>query len=694
MVVDIHQLFSLILDFSLQIPVDDKFKNKSMIKKLFDFLTNYSLIDENYLQENLQRFNLSVSKMNYLTSETKANIIKTSSLGWFIKLTENRETEIRIKTWKLLTILLNKDILRNYPSCVDTALNVIYSPNEAFGVIMASEDFLSKVLELYTEIADIDYRDITKLDDMKGITNKPESITSNLADRTINENGKAETFAISNISDLMTRIYRRNIVSHLKNFFLIKECPSLFKGNAIVLLKNITMINPQKTLPIISQFEIWDLVIDIFSPKFDKNLATLQESNDHMYWDLLIQNNDILQFFIFAISYDKQIGDYLVNCTAIIKFIIKWLSIAQASYYQSEQHNAKTVILDNFNASLSRLLNTLLTLNEEKTLFMINKVYEDKLTKSRGKSQKSTGKITFKEDKRCEETEKMKRYNIYYLISSIFYQTKADNLLLNIYKLLSNILPKWNKGYSLIENQDQNGEVLSETLILSIYSQFKLNELLWIDKKVCFDNYWDNKCIMISCICALLYVSNKAKNSLICSGFLSYLASSMTNAADKSMIDDLNTHNNNPSPLTKKGKTGNLHGPSQDFELSISMLSGVSKTIQAKTSSNLEDLMGYMRILKYLFIEPALVNQTGNFDNELKSKFEDHSVKIFECLTRVWRICSRKEELYEEYLKCLSNFATNKAINSVCFGKMIESKIPIFNDILTQILKYDFSNFI
>lgn len=167
------------------------------------------------------------------------------------------------------------------------------------------------------------------------------------------------------------------------------------------------------------------------------------------------------------------------------------------------------------------MLNSCLYINGDKTIVIANKLYEDKV----------------------EKESKESNYNIYLIISNLFNFTKNDRLVLSMFKLIGNLLPQWRKGLSMVELEDRNGEILSESLILTLFQHYKLNELLLNENKISWDSYYENKTAMNSCSAALLLSSNPAKLAFICSGFLTWTMRNITKSAEFVMVEDLN---NNP----------------------------------------------------------------------------------------------------------------------------------------------------
>jgi len=99
-----------------------------------------------------------------------------------------------------------------------------------------------------------------------------------------------------------------------------------------------------------------------------------------------------------------------------------------------------------------------------------------------------------------------------------------------------------------------------------------------------------------------------------------------------------------------------------------------------------EDIKGYLKILRYFFAEAT----TGDLrKTELYNKLEDQMNMIFDCITRSWRILSRKEDLFQEVTKALVNFGSNKSINSLCYTRLTDTKSPILAEVTNTINKFE-----
>lgn len=147
--------------------------------------------------------------------------------------------------------------------------------------------------------------------------------------------------------------------------------------------------------------------------------------------------NNLLQFLMFAVSFERQIADYLINCTGVLRACLKWLGVTSQLYSKAKTSDrtispeSRLFMLDSFNENLMKFLNLLVYLNEDKAVFMINKFFEDKIPE--GKSS-------------AEDLEISRKYNLFYLIVEILANTKQYSLILATFKTLGILIPKWNKG--------------------------------------------------------------------------------------------------------------------------------------------------------------------------------------------------------------------------------------------------------
>ena len=92
-----------------------------------------------------------------LKATTKNSLLKTSVFSWLIKFTTDRQTSFRMISWNILSLIIDRNTLNNYQSLVEAALNVIFSPNEAVGVVISAVDFLVTVSQIYIDEVDSDF---------------------------------------------------------------------------------------------------------------------------------------------------------------------------------------------------------------------------------------------------------------------------------------------------------------------------------------------------------------------------------------------------------------------------------------------------------------------------------------------------------------------------------------------------------
>lgn len=86
---------------------------------------------------------------------------------------------------------------------------------------------------------------------------------------------------------------------------------------------------------------------------------------------------------------------------------------------------------------------------------------------------------------------------------------------------------------------DHNGEKLSESIILTIYAQYKHNEALFADDKLSQEDYNNAKAGILACTSALLYGSNISKNAMLQCGFFTTLLNELIEISDSLLLDDV-----------------------------------------------------------------------------------------------------------------------------------------------------------
>lgn len=219
----VHDLFpvtTVLMDFLFNFKPSLSFRAKHLSKTLLTLFLEYSRIDESFRARNLLATQQSLKSMP-LSDTSKSNVMKVSTIGWLLRMTEDRETKVRVLAWNQLANVLDKNSLMNYGSSIDTALNVVYSPNEAYSVVIASIHFLNNVLSITASESDFQF-----LGSMLKATPSKE-------DTLCNYEGSSSRFQDGPIADVESIFFRRNIISHLKTLLLKKNAPPLFYGALI-----------------------------------------------------------------------------------------------------------------------------------------------------------------------------------------------------------------------------------------------------------------------------------------------------------------------------------------------------------------------------------------------------------------------------------------------------------------------------
>jgi len=648
MVLNLKPLLGNLFDFMFQCSSVDNFKSKSLQRWFLRFFLSFSLWEEGSVQETATR-NLSQS-LSRLSAPSREIVSKSSCLGWLLKFSEDRETEIRNYAWNLMCNLVNKNVLNDYQSSVETALLTLYAPNEAYGVVANAVNYINKTLDIFMNEG---------AEDLGGGRDTVRSgFEGEMSRRDLDREDKQQI----DKNELLRKLYRQNIISRIKTMLDSFRCPPIYLASLVTLLRNTCVLSPTKAMPVLNQLEFWDLLVELINPKVFQKRANGKKMTE---WgtasvEAVMLVNNVMQFLVFAMSYDKQVGEYLIYCTQLVKLVIKWLRLTTT--YQDKlwykENAGHSFLIDSCSATLIQILNLGLFLNEDKTIVMVNKLYEDKIEKASRES----------------------RYNIYLLASKLFQATKNDLLILAIFRLISNLLPKWQKGSSLLEQRDINGECLSESLILNLFTHYKLNDMVMQDGQINHDDYIEAKNTMTACTCTLLSTSNPAKLSFIYSGFLAYCIKNMVKSTETLLLEDMNT-----SQVSTQRKTH--RDTHRDNNASMMSMSRMSYVPGANSQNpGYEDIKGYLKILRYFFAEAT----TGDLRKaELYSKLEDQMSMIFDCITRSWRILSRKEDLFQEVTRALVNFGSNKSINSLCYLKLTDTKSPILAEVTNTINKFE-----
>lgn len=77
-----------------------------------------------------------------------SSVIKSTTVGWIVKLTQSRITKVRMAAWNVINVYLDENVIEMFPSLVETAFGLVRQINEAVGVQTLGFIFLQKLVEI------------------------------------------------------------------------------------------------------------------------------------------------------------------------------------------------------------------------------------------------------------------------------------------------------------------------------------------------------------------------------------------------------------------------------------------------------------------------------------------------------------------------------------------------------------------
>lgn len=88
-------------------------------------------------------------KINEVTrSEDLSSILKSTTVGWIVRLLESRSAELRIRAWNTVVKFQDANMIEMFPSLTDQAMMLVKEPCEFVGVKSLGFTFLSKLCSL------------------------------------------------------------------------------------------------------------------------------------------------------------------------------------------------------------------------------------------------------------------------------------------------------------------------------------------------------------------------------------------------------------------------------------------------------------------------------------------------------------------------------------------------------------------
>ena len=84
----------------------------------------------------------------YLANKPIYAVLKSSTLGWILKLLESRVSKIRMKAWSVVCNMIDEHILEMFPSLVDSTLKTVGDPCETVAIKSLAVSLLTKLAKM------------------------------------------------------------------------------------------------------------------------------------------------------------------------------------------------------------------------------------------------------------------------------------------------------------------------------------------------------------------------------------------------------------------------------------------------------------------------------------------------------------------------------------------------------------------
>jgi hypothetical protein len=218
---DLNGLLSLAVERLLVYRPSHDFLNKKKLRTLLNFLAHQSALAGGTL-------------ILHEEVASPAATRKASTVGWVAKFAADREVDVRVAAFSVLTQLAASDtqILALYRSVFDAALSTVFAANESYASVTAALRFLAKALETYERTEDV--------------------IENFAVAATAASSAGGEGFPTTKRAEILTLLYKRSAVSHLKSLLNRDSAPPLFYATALQLLRQIAALDAKNCLAVIS----------------------------------------------------------------------------------------------------------------------------------------------------------------------------------------------------------------------------------------------------------------------------------------------------------------------------------------------------------------------------------------------------------------------------------------------------------
>jgi len=219
--------------------------------------------------------------------------VQGDSFGWCLKLTRDREAEIREMAWNLLRRLLPRS-LQTHPSLIEEALTVSFGEADTYGTKTAAICFLSEVAALFGDT------DLTS----------------------------------SETQQFLTQLYQQGTISHIKSLLYENAGPcSSYFAALISLLTGLLVLDSAKVLAMCNQLDLWDGIMRLMRPAALSERSSNEKRTPFQSLpctsDLESVLTTITLFFHFvgqSMTFDPPTCAFLLESTHILSYSLQWIS--------------------------------------------------------------------------------------------------------------------------------------------------------------------------------------------------------------------------------------------------------------------------------------------------------------------------------------------------------------------------------
>lgn len=216
-------------------------------------------------------------------------LVELDSYMWTIRLTEDRDAEVRLLAWSFLC-LKSMESYTLHSSVLDISLEVVFGLADCFGVKTQAAKYLCSLVEVLLNTEDHPHK-----------------------------------------QSILTSLYQFGVISYIKQMLYDNSGPPEYFGILITLLHSLLLMDTKKVLSICLQIDIWDAILRLLRPgsliersenetrKPYKGLFVIE------YEEVLISLSSLLGFITNVIRIDIQILDYLLESSHLLGYCVSWI---------------------------------------------------------------------------------------------------------------------------------------------------------------------------------------------------------------------------------------------------------------------------------------------------------------------------------------------------------------------------------